>query len=56
MYVLQILDWYCASMSVILVCICECIAFCWIYGKPPLALRTLLLLNLVLTKCVLIQR
>ncbi|XP_037083228.1 sodium- and chloride-dependent GABA transporter 1-like isoform X2 [Pollicipes pollicipes] len=32
MYVLQILDWYCASMSVILVCICECIAFAWIYG------------------------
>ena len=33
MYVLQILDWYCASMSVILVCICECAAFCWIYGE-----------------------
>ncbi|KAF0311366.1 Sodium- and chloride-dependent glycine transporter 1 [Amphibalanus amphitrite] len=36
MYVLQILDWYCASMSVILVCICECLAFCWIYGSGKL--------------------
>ena len=32
MYVLQLLDWYCASISVILVCICELVAVSWIYG------------------------
>ncbi|KAJ9580326.1 hypothetical protein L9F63_004019, partial [Diploptera punctata] len=32
MYVLQLLDWYSASISVILVCIVEAIIVGWIYG------------------------
>ncbi|XP_053672297.1 sodium- and chloride-dependent glycine transporter 1 [Anopheles nili] len=32
MYVVQLLDWYSASISVILVCIVEVIAVGWIYG------------------------
>jgi len=33
MYVLQLLDWYAASMSVILICIVEVVIVGWIYGK-----------------------
>ena len=32
MYLVQLLDWYSASISVILVCIVEVIAVGWIYG------------------------
>ncbi|XP_053661681.1 sodium-dependent proline transporter [Anopheles marshallii] len=32
MYLVQLLDWYSASISVILVCIVEVIAVAWIYG------------------------
>jgi solute carrier family 6 amino acid transporter-like protein 5/7/9/14 len=31
-YVLQILDWYCASFSLMLISLCECIAISWVYG------------------------
>lgn len=29
---LQLFDWYAASISVILICFCECIIVGWIYG------------------------
>ncbi|XP_035774254.1 sodium- and chloride-dependent glycine transporter 2-like [Anopheles albimanus] len=32
MYLIQLLDWYSASISVILVCIVEVVAVAWIYG------------------------
>lgn len=32
MYLLQLFDWYAASISVILVCLCEVIIVGWIYG------------------------
>lgn len=32
MYFLQLFDWYAASISVILVCLCEVIIVGWIYG------------------------
>lgn len=32
MYILQLLDWYAASITVILVCLCEVIIVGWIYG------------------------
>lgn len=32
MYFLQLFDWYAASITVILVCICEIIIVGWIYG------------------------
>jgi solute carrier family 6 amino acid transporter-like protein 5/7/9/14 len=33
MYVVQLLDWYAASTSVILICIVEILIVGWIYGK-----------------------
>jgi solute carrier family 6 amino acid transporter-like protein 5/7/9/14 len=33
MYVVQLLDWYAASMSVILICMIEAVIVGWIYGK-----------------------
>lgn len=32
MYLLQLFDWYAASISVILVCLIECFAVGWAYG------------------------
>lgn len=32
MYLLQLFDWYAASISVILICLCEIIIVGWIYG------------------------
>lgn len=32
MYILQLLDWYSASISVILICIIEVVMASWIYG------------------------
>lgn len=32
-YVLQIMDWYCASFSLMLISLTECVAIAWIYGK-----------------------
>lgn len=32
MYMLQLLDWYAASMSVILVCLVEVVIVSWVYG------------------------
>lgn len=32
MYILQLFDWYAASISVILICLCEIIIVGWIYG------------------------
>ncbi|XP_037040212.1 sodium- and chloride-dependent glycine transporter 1-like [Bradysia coprophila] len=32
MYVLQLLDWYAASISVILICFLELLCVCWFYG------------------------
>lgn len=32
MYVLQLLDWYSAALTVILICIVECLIIGWIYG------------------------
>lgn len=32
MYILQLLDWYAASMSVILVCLIEIVIVGWVYG------------------------
>ncbi|XP_060080599.1 sodium- and chloride-dependent glycine transporter 1-like [Ylistrum balloti] len=31
-YILQIMDWYCATFSLMLLCLAECIAIAWIYG------------------------
>ena len=31
-YVLQIMDWYCASFSLMLISLTECVAISWIYG------------------------
>ncbi|KAK7469919.1 hypothetical protein BaRGS_00036082, partial [Batillaria attramentaria] len=31
-YVLQIMDWYCASFSLMLISLFECLAIAWIYG------------------------
>lgn len=31
-YVLQILDWYCASFSLMLISLAECVAISWVYG------------------------
>lgn len=31
-YVLQIMDWYCASFSLMLISLTECVAIAWIYG------------------------
>ncbi|XP_061183571.1 sodium- and chloride-dependent GABA transporter 1-like isoform X1 [Saccostrea echinata] len=31
-YVLQIMDWYCASFSLMLISLTECLAIAWIYG------------------------
>lgn len=33
MFILQLFDWYSASISVILVCLMELISVCWIYGE-----------------------
>lgn len=32
MYIVQLLDWYSASISVILICLVEVIAIAWSYG------------------------
>lgn len=32
MYLLQLFDWYAASISVILICLCEVVIVGWIYG------------------------
>lgn len=32
MYVLQLLDWYAASISIILICFLELLCICWMYG------------------------
>ena len=32
-YVLQIIDWYCASFSLMLISFTECMAISWVYGK-----------------------
>lgn len=32
MYILQLFDWYAASISVILICLCEIVIVGWIYG------------------------
>lgn len=32
MYVLQLLDWYAASISIILICFLELLCICWFYG------------------------
>lgn len=31
-YVLQIIDWYCASFSLMLISLTECVAIAWVYG------------------------
>ncbi|KAL8617003.1 hypothetical protein ACOMHN_014174 [Nucella lapillus] len=31
-YVLQIMDWYCASFSLMLISLAECMAIAWVYG------------------------
>lgn len=31
-YILQIIDWYCASFSLMLISFSECIAIAWVYG------------------------
>lgn len=31
-YVLQIMDWYCASFSLMLISLFECMAISWVYG------------------------
>ncbi|XP_048773642.1 sodium- and chloride-dependent GABA transporter 1-like isoform X2 [Ostrea edulis] len=31
-YILQIMDWYCASFSLMLISLTECLAIAWIYG------------------------
>lgn len=35
MYILQLVDWYAASISVILVCLVEVIIVGWTYGRKP---------------------
>ena len=32
-YVLQIIDWYCASFSLMLISFTECLAISWVYGE-----------------------
>lgn len=32
MYYIQFIDWYCASVSIILICLMEIIIVGWIYG------------------------
>lgn len=32
MYLLQLFDWYAASISIILICLTECLAVSWAYG------------------------
>lgn len=32
MYLLQLFDWYAASISVILICLCEIFIVGWVYG------------------------
>ncbi|XP_059155826.1 sodium- and chloride-dependent glycine transporter 2-like [Physella acuta] len=36
-YVLQIMDWYCASFSLMLISLAECMALAWAYGADSLA-------------------
>ncbi|WAQ99613.1 SC6A5-like protein [Mya arenaria] len=31
-YILQVIDWYCASFSLMLISLCEVIAIAWVYG------------------------
>ena len=33
MYVLQVLDWYCASVSVMFLALMEVFGLAWVYGK-----------------------
>ena len=33
MYVLQLMDWYSASFSVLIIAMIECIVINWIYGR-----------------------
>ena len=33
MYVFQILDWYCATFSLVVISLLECVVVAWIYGK-----------------------
>ena len=35
-YILQIMDWYCASFSLMLISMTECIALAWFYGSDRL--------------------
>ncbi|GFS19354.1 sodium- and chloride-dependent glycine transporter 1-like [Elysia marginata] len=35
-YVLQIMDWYCASFSLMLISLFECLALSWVYGTDNL--------------------
>ncbi|GFO09380.1 sodium- and chloride-dependent glycine transporter 1-like [Plakobranchus ocellatus] len=35
-YVLQIMDWYCASFSLMLISLFECLALAWVYGTDNL--------------------
>lgn len=34
MYVFQILDWYSAAFSVMVIAFLECIVVSWVYGEP----------------------
>lgn len=33
MYWVQIIDWYCAFMTLMIICIVECVLIGYIYGK-----------------------
>lgn len=32
MYWVQIIDWYCAFLTLLIICIIECILVGWVYG------------------------
>ena len=38
-YVLQIIDWYCASFSLMIISLSECVAIAWIYGNTLYSLK-----------------
>ena len=47
MYILQIMDWYCATFSLMLLSLTECVVIGWVYGRYNRGIITLVLRDLL---------
>ena len=57
MYIFQILDWYAAAFSVMVIAMLECLVCAWVYGEcciigTPYIFKLLRIYNLVVTSCL----